>query len=326
MLLSVIIPVFGVEKYIEKCVLSVVENNLENTLFEIIVIDDESPDNSVSIVKELIKVYPLVRLVRQKNRGLSGARNRGIEEARGRYVLFLDGDDYLKKNALRSVVNKATSEDLDILEFGAVGVTDIGEVVYQYSQSSAEPLSGFNYLSGNDYMNSACNKLYSLNFLLINKLRFKEGLYIEDYEFNTRAFFFAKRVLAVNNILGCFVQTSNSITRNSDRKKHQKMVEDISRVVYMVNAFRTERGFLSNIEKKVFDERLAFLAFTLAWNLIKLRIDKTYSLRVLDKLESDMLYPIKLPLRSKKKNIAAILVNIKPVLILLFFIRSRKMV
>ena len=117
MLLSVIIPVYNVEKYIEKCILSVVNNNLQINEYEIIVIDDESPDNSVSIVRSMLKIHPQIKLISQKNKGLGGARNTGVLNASGEYVLFLDADDYLKENALKNVITFASENKLDILGY-----------------------------------------------------------------------------------------------------------------------------------------------------------------------------------------------------------------
>ena len=84
MKLSVIIPVYNVEKYIEKCILSVINNDLELIEYEIIVVDDESPDGSVIIIKKMQKRYPQVKLFRQNNLGLGGARNTGIKNASGK--------------------------------------------------------------------------------------------------------------------------------------------------------------------------------------------------------------------------------------------------
>ncbi|MDP3313044.1 glycosyltransferase family 2 protein [Lutibacter sp.] len=88
MLLSVIIPVYNVEKYIEKCILSVIDSNMQIEDYEIIVVDDGSHDKSVSIVRNNMLSFPQIKLISQKNKGLGGARNTGVLHASGDYVLF----------------------------------------------------------------------------------------------------------------------------------------------------------------------------------------------------------------------------------------------
>ncbi|MFT4803185.1 MAG: glycosyltransferase involved in cell wall biosynthesis [Mariniflexile sp.] len=309
MLLSVIIPVYNVEKYIEKCILSVVNNNLPVEDFEIIVVDDDSPDNSVSIVRSMMTGYAQIKLISQKNKGLGGARNTGILNASGKYVLFLDADDYLKENALKYVITFASENKLDILEFGAIGVGEKGDEVYRNSKLTDIILSGFEYLDNSNYMNSACNKLYAVSFLNKYALRFKERIFIEDFEFNTRAFYYANKVQAIANILGSFVQTANSITRNVDSEKNLKMVEDIREVIDLTLKFEEEvSNFRPNINK-IFKKRVAFLTVTLLYNLMKLSIVKKQRKLIIEDLKRKKLYPIKTPIRNKNKNLFRVVVN-----------------
>ena len=309
MKLSVIISVYNVEKYIQKCILSVINNNLQAEEYEIIVVDDESPDNSVSIVRNMILSYPQIKLISQKNKGLGGARNTGILNASGVYVLFLDADDYLKENALKNVITFASENKLDILEYGAIGVSEKGDEVYRNSKSTDIILSGFEYLDNTNYMNSACNKLYSVYFLNKYGLRFKERIFIEDFEFNTRAFYYATKVQAIVNILGCFVQTANSITRNVNSVKNLKMVEDIQEVIDLTLKFEKETSNFSPNINKIFKERIAFLTVTLLYNLLKLSVAKKQRKLIMENLKRKKIYPIKTPIRNKNKNVFRIVAN-----------------
>ena len=311
MLLSVIIPVYNVEKYIEKCILSVINNNLQIEDYEIIVVDDESPDNSVAIVRSMMISHTQIKLISQKNKGLGGTRNTGVLNASGEYVLFLDADDYLKENALKNVITFASENKLDILEFGAIGVCEKGNEVYKNSKSTATIVSGFEYLDNTNYMNSACNKLYAVSFLNKYELRFKERIFIEDFEFNTRAFYYATKVQATANILGCFVQTANSITRNVNSEKNLKMVEDIEEVINLTLKFEKEASnFRPNINK-IFKERIAFLTVTLLYNLLKLSIKKKQLKLIIENLKQKKLYPIQTPIRNKNKNLFRVVGNIE---------------
>tara|TARA_B110000046_G_C13025697_1_gene413930 strand:+ start:8242 stop:9222 length:981 start_codon:yes stop_codon:yes gene_type:complete len=307
--LSVIIPVYNVEKYIENCILSVINNDLDLLGLEIIVVDDESPDSSVAIVKNMQKLYPQVKLFRQKNLGLGGARNTGIQNAFGKFIIFLDADDYLKENSLKNVVETAINNKLDILEFGAIGVTEEGIEVYKSSRATSDIASGFEFLGKTTYMNSACNKLYSISFLNKHNLRFRERIFIEDFEFNTRAFYYAKRVKAVEDILGCFVQTSNSITRNVSNEKNSKMLSDIEEVIDLTIKFQQEKSNISSEVNFVFKERIAFLTATLLFNLMKLSIDKKQCKLIIENLKFKKLYPIRTSIRDKNKNLFRFVAN-----------------
>lgn len=309
MKLSVIIPAYNVENYIEKCILSVINNDLDHMAYEIIVIDDESPDDSVKVVKKMQKNYPHIKLLRQRNLGLGGARNTGIENSFGKFIMFLDADDYLKENKLQNIIDSAINNKLDILEFGAIGITEKGREIYKYSKATSTIVSGFEYLDKTSYMDSACNKLYSVSFLKKHKLRFKERIFIEDFEFNTRAFYYSKRVKAVDDILGYFVQTSNSITRNSDNKKNSKMVIDIEGVIDLTLKFQQEESNFSSRDTKVFKERIAFLTVTLLFNLIKLTINEKQYKLIMKNLKIKKLYPVKTSIKNKNKNLFRWVVN-----------------
>ena len=133
-------------------------------------------------------------------------------------------------------------------------------------------------------------------------MRFKERIFIEDFEFNTRAFYYAKRVKAVEDILGCFVQTSNSITRNTSIEKNSKMVSDIEEVIDLTIKFEEEESNFSSKVNNVFKERIAILTVTLLLNLIKLSIDKKQRKLIIENLKLKKLYPIKTSIRNRNKN------------------------
>lgn len=105
--LSIIIPMFNVAQYLRKCVLSAFNQGLSTNEFEIIMVDDESPDNSLDIAKDMSKTHDNITVISQKNKGLGGARNTGITHAKGEYLLFLDADDYLLPNTFKFLVDMA---------------------------------------------------------------------------------------------------------------------------------------------------------------------------------------------------------------------------
>jgi glycosyltransferase involved in cell wall biosynthesis len=124
MLLSIIVPAYKVEAYIERCIHSLVDQDLSHSLYEIIVIDDGSPDNLSSVVIELQKRYSNLILIQQENQGVSMARNNALDAARGKYVMAVDPDDYVAPNCLKRLVDKAENMALDVL-YGVMEIYDV---------------------------------------------------------------------------------------------------------------------------------------------------------------------------------------------------------
>ena len=133
--LSIIIPIYNLELYIEKCLKSILNQDLPVNQYEIIVINDGSTDNSASIVSRLIKNNSNIKLINKTNGGVSSARNVGIQEAKGEYITFLDGDDYFVPNILSSILNYVKKDDLQIGLFGIRGEDSKIENFYLKSTS-----------------------------------------------------------------------------------------------------------------------------------------------------------------------------------------------
>ena len=119
---SVIIPIYKVEEFIVECVASVVNQTLKD--IEIICVDDESPDNSIELIKKEFGQDKRIKIVRKKNGGLSSARNAGVRVATGEFIYFLDSDDYIDTNALEILYNEAKSYSLDVVIFDADSFSD----------------------------------------------------------------------------------------------------------------------------------------------------------------------------------------------------------
>lgn len=114
-LLSIIIPLFNTEQYIDQCIRSIVDKNIDPSLYEIIIVDDGSTDSSADIVKGLCSSFENIHLLRQENKGVSTARMAGAVQAKGAYIWFIDSDDWIEKNALTKVFNSIASNTIDIL-------------------------------------------------------------------------------------------------------------------------------------------------------------------------------------------------------------------
>ena len=274
----------------ETCLQSVFNQNLTEDELEILIIDDGSSDNSVVVATELTKGKNNVVIISQENKGLGGARNTGIVHATGIYVLFLDADDWLVPNVLKELLDYAINYNLDVFEFAAQGVDINGKIIYHISNKSALIYSGYTYYNSVRYMNSACNKLYKRDFLLASKLFFIEKIYIEDFEFNTRVLIAVTRIKATNKLVAQFLQTPNSITRNTSDEKRQKMIADVVSVIKKIdNIYKSQLN--SQKAEVFFLERLNFLVATLFFQLIKNKASyqEMYNLKI-ELLKHDLFY------------------------------------
>lgn len=292
---------YNVEQYLPKCIESVYNQDLDEAEFEIILIDDESPDESLQIAKKLTSERKNVTIISQKNKGLGGARNTGINNAKGDYVLFLDSDDFYLPNSLKNIIDLVENSDLDILEFGAQGISIENKIVFSLTASThGKVYCGSDYYLKIRYSDTVCNKIYKRNFLNNNNLRFLEKIYIEDYEFNTRAFSKAEKVSATSILVSQFLQSPNSITRNSSEEKKQKMKTDIYNVIKQISQLKNEASIY---KAAFFNERLSFLTATLFYQLVKNKVSYKEFKELKLKLVKDNIFFIDYPIFDIKKNL-----------------------
>ena len=226
---SVIVPIYNVEKYLEKCLDSLVNQTLED--IEIILVNDGSTDNSGQIAKEYVSKYKekIVYLEKQ-NGGLSDARNYGLEYAKGDYISFVDSDDYISKNLYSELV-RYMEEDYDMVKFGILTVDLKNNKMIENKSKQFENKTGeeaFDILYKTDKMTEvAWGYLYKASFWKENNFKFTKDMYHEDFGLIPLVILKAKKV-ASTNILGYYyVQSDKSITRNSDEKKKLKMSYDL---------------------------------------------------------------------------------------------------
>lgn len=172
--ISVIVPVYNVEKYIDKCLNSLVNQTLKD--IEIIVVNDGSPDNSQAIIDKYVKKYPkLVKSFIKENGGQGSARNLGLEKATGKYISFVDSDDWLDENALLEMYNLAQKDNSDIV---------ICDMIDHYEDGSTKNYNCTKYDSVYKVSPSACNKIFKKS--IIGDIRFLNGEWYEDFNFTTK--------------------------------------------------------------------------------------------------------------------------------------------
>jgi len=211
MIISIIIPVYNVEHYVEKCVQSCALQNCSD--FEIIVVNDGSTDKSAGIINTLVKNFSNISVINQENQGLSVARNAGLHVAQGEYVWFVDSDDWIEPNCLDRITNKL-KDDLDILQL---------QYRYTYEDASLNKDAPFTIIDGlksgkqvtihGGLPAPAQFCVYRTEFLRKNGLQFVRGIYHEDSEFKPRVTYLAEKIASDTDVSYNYLQrTSGSIT------------------------------------------------------------------------------------------------------------------
>lgn len=191
---SIIIPVYNVEKYLEECLLSAINQDYEN--IEIIVVDDGSTDGSAKVIEKFKSEYPTIIDIRTENQGLSAARNQGLDMATGDYILFLDSDDWFESSTVSLCVETIMKSNLDIVLFSAKpfidgepsGETSLDKLYGRSQKLNGRVLTSSNYftqvLELNNYIVQAC--MYMYRRVKFSNLRFYPGILHEDNLFTTQ--------------------------------------------------------------------------------------------------------------------------------------------
>ncbi|MBO8433782.1 MAG: glycosyltransferase family 2 protein [Tyzzerella sp.] len=217
---SLIIPVYNVEKYIDKCLKSAVNQTFKD--MEIIIVNDGSTDNSIEIVNRYIKKYDNIKLISQENKGLSSARNVGIKESSGNYIAFADSDDYFSKKFIEDMYNTIINEKSDIVVCGFKRIDEnkkpnIKNRKLKYKTISSD--KALDMLINDIFINNfAWNKLYKKELFTENDIYFPEGKTYEDMYVMYKLFHKSKKISIINKKLYCYVQRKSSITYHFKEK------------------------------------------------------------------------------------------------------------
>lgn len=209
-MIDIIIPVYNVEKYLEKCIQSVL--NQSYTDYHIILVDDGSKDSSGKICDQIAKKHRRISVIHKQNGGLSSARNAGIDVSTGDYILFLDSDDTLTKNALQVLVDAMEAGGVDAV-FGGYNFVDEDGNILQTLNTPEQVLSDdrrFSLVYEQTYMVMSCGKLFQRK--LFSKFRFREGKIHEDVFAYHELAFNAKRIYCIEEPIINYLQRNDSIT------------------------------------------------------------------------------------------------------------------
>ena len=231
--LSIVVPAYNVEAYLPKCINSILAQDLSAREYEIIIIDDGSTDMSGKIADEYADGHENVMVFHQANAGLSSARNAGIGVARGKYIQFVDSDDYLEPDVLAQLVLKMETESLDVLRFDYRNVNENYEPFHPnkedkpYTDFRDDICDGPNFLTQRlGYACYAWQFTIRTDILVTNGIFFKEGVYFEDTEWTPRMLSASCRVNSTDLLVYNYLHRLGSITKSVTIEKRKKLVHD----------------------------------------------------------------------------------------------------
>lgn len=232
--ISIIVPIYNAEKYLNKCIDSIINQSKKE--LEIILINDGSTDNSETIIKKYNDKR--IKYFKNKNQGIGKTRNFGIEKATGKYIMFLDSDDFLELNACEKMFEKAEKDKLDIV------ICDY----YRYFDNGKKEeikLPNFKNSSLKDNPNIICEhlspwaKIYKTDLLKNNNIKFVENLKYEDAPFVIEALDCAKKIGKVNLPLNYYVIHEKSETTVRDER-----VFDIIKIIDIIRKYTKNKKYL----------------------------------------------------------------------------------
>ena len=244
--LSIIVPVYGVEKYIDKCLNSLVKQSLKE--IEIIVVNDGTKDNSQKIIDKYVKKYPdKIKSYIKENGGQGSARNYGLKKASGEYIGYVDSDDFVEKDMYKKLYNKAKENNYDIVVCGNYNVSED----YQNKNIDAF-INNYNTDLENIFFGKMAvwNKIYKRDILIKNKLEFKEKVWYEDLAFTLKAIMNSNTFAFIDEPLYDYLIREGSTMNNSN----------VQRNLEILDAFNDILSYIQHNKKEEYFNKIEFLA------------------------------------------------------------------
>lgn len=241
---SIIIPMYNVEAYLEECLESVVNQTLKS--IEVILIDDGSIDDTANIAQKYKEKYNFIKTIHQQNKGQGAARNVGIEQALGEYIYFLDSDDYIEIDTMEKLYGTANEERLDLILFDGISFSNDYQIdetqKLRYKKKNKYPLikNGTNVfielIRNKDYSCSPCLLFINKTILINNNIRFLEGIIQEDELFTYILLKTTLKVKCINKTYfhRRFRMNSTTTTLNFEKKfnGYYKVSIEMGKIIY----------------------------------------------------------------------------------------------
>lgn len=248
---SVIVPVYNVERYLEKCVNSILAQTEPD--FELLLIDDGSTDESGKLCDILAQKDSRIRVIHQENQGLGGARNTGIEAAQGEWLLFVDSDDWILPQTLEKTLTAALREGGELVVFGLTNVDEAGNETGVLIEEFPKD-KGLSAREHRDFLlmaPCACAKLYRADLFRRTGVRFPPRVWYEDMRTTPKLMIAASRIVFLDWAGYRYLQREGSITRNVNTDRNREILDAFDDLLgYFkehgeLEAYREELGYLA---------------------------------------------------------------------------------
>ena len=255
--ISVIVPVYNAEKYLEKCINSILNQTYSN--LEIILVNDGSKDKSLELMEKFKNQDDRIFIINKENAGVSSARNRGIEVASGKYVIFIDADDYIEKNMFEVLKDDLFKNNVDISMCGYRNIDINGNILYESKPMEEKYFDTKtfrrNLFKDTYYRELICNKLFRLEIIKEHNIRFHEDIHINEnilflLDFSKYAF----RYSYGNEILYNFLYNTSGATH---AKFNLKKVSVLSSYIRLLN-YDLDTDILNRIKYKYLFDGYAY--------------------------------------------------------------------
>lgn len=309
--LSIIIACYNAAAYLERTLESVFKDAyFTSGQVEIIAINDGSTDNTWEVLNALAQKYP-IQLINQENSGVGVTKNKGLEEAKGQYVMILDADDWIDAKVVAESLHYAIDHDLDLMAFGMQYVNENHEYTHIkniYPGPYHTVITGAQVLKNGYQPSSVCLFLMHNRFFKEENMRFYDGTQL-DVEISTRLMLKASRVYFSPKIGYYYYRNEGSITKAVNPEKLQAYLFDAVRIATLgrENTKQTTDAAL----KKVLQQNNNSIVWNLLWRFVSnpKEVDYKFKLKCLDELKRKKLYPIKGGLKTPFQKVSAWIFN-----------------
>ena len=268
--LSIVVPVYNSAPYLEDCVRSLLDQDLQASEYEILLINDGSTDDSLRIAEQLCTRSPNLKIITQENRGIGAARNVGLDRSAGEFLWFVDSDDAIARDCLGTLLGKLRGHHLDVVTYHYRRVVDrtaLAGFVFLPGKELIEMNSGVQYIADHNYINGAWAYIIRSEYLRTINLRFNEHRWCEDSMFSIAMLSAAPRVGYLTVAAYAYISNPNSNMSTKTGPHRRKMVEDFHYTVDYFDQFIMEisqkRSIPPRFLKRIACRRDSFVFFLL---------------------------------------------------------------
>lgn len=251
--ISMIVPIYNVEKYLEKCLQSIADQDFDS--YEVILVEDGSTDDSKKIAEAFVQQHSdKFRMICQENSGQSVARNNAIKLAVGEYICFADSDDYIEPNFMSTMYKQAQEKDADMVFCAFRSVDEEGRVlkyIYEYGITPNTVCTRDENRELFLIQNAVWNKLYRREIVINNHLEFVKGVWAEDLRFNKKYLLMAEKCVYCEEVLYNYLQRGGSTLSAMKPERNLQILEAFEDI----NEFYTAKG-----QKEKYAQEIEFVA------------------------------------------------------------------